>query len=90
MNIQCGVSKVKWDIKFIIVKKDTLKQDIANNLPGSPHISPEGEPSDDEEIPGVHCDEEEEGNLNATAQFLLLGNNQQVKATDGYPQQKFT
>ena len=37
-------------------------------------LHPEGEPSDDEEMPGVHCDEEEEGNLNRAAWALLHGN----------------
>ena len=60
-----------------------------NNLPGSPHISPEGEHLDDGEILGVHCDEEEEGNLNAAAQALSFGNNQKTDSIDGYLQQKF-
>ena len=39
-------------------------------------------------MPSVHCDKEEEGNLNPSAQVLLIDDNQQADAIDGYLQQK--
>ena len=39
-------------------------------------------------MPGVQCDQEEEGNLNTVTQALLLGDNQQADDIDGYQQPK--
>ena len=40
-------------------------------------------------MPGVQCDQGEEWDLKTVAQALLLGDNQQVDAKDGYLQQQF-
>ena len=72
-----------------IFNRETLQCDISDSITGSLHITPESEPSNDEEMPGVNCDWEEKGNLNMAAQFLLLGNEQQADAIHGYLQQKF-
>ena len=67
----------------------TIQQDIANNFPSSLCIAPEGELSDDEEMPGIYFDGEEEGNPKSAAQALILGINFQADAIDGYVQFKF-
>ena len=68
---------------------ETLHQDIANNLPGPLCIAEEGEYLDDYKMTDVHCYKQEEGNLNTTAEALLLGNNQQADVIDGYLHKKF-
>ena len=45
------------------------------NLSASLCVTPEDEPSENEDIPGINCDQEE-GNLNTEPQGLLLGDNQ--------------
>ena len=55
--------KVKPGIKLFFVNGETLQQDAANNLPFSLCLALEGEPSDDEEMPGIQCAHMEEGIL---------------------------
>ena len=55
-NIFCSVvPKVNPCINFIFVKRETLQQHIANNIPASLCIVPEDAPSDDEKITGTKC-----------------------------------
>ena len=52
-----GVPKEKAGIQFIFVNKETLQQNITNNMSASLCKAPEGEPSDEEEMPDVQCDQ---------------------------------
>ena len=45
--------------------------------------SSEGKASDYEEMPGVHCDQEEEANHNTATQAMLLDDTLQAESKDG-------
>ena len=51
-----GMTKAKAGMKHLC-QQNILQQDISDNPPGSLYLAPDGDPSYNEEMPGIHYDQ---------------------------------